>query len=314
MSTTSSSSPAGNIGGDDGSSLTSSAIVAHAVSGSHVLKIDGYSRTKGLGNGEHIESDAFAAGGHLKAEFTVSLLDQDRQPVPLYTRRAGRILAFSSKKPAWCFFHFIKRKDLEESLYLREDAFSIRCDITVPQKIFTEPISPSVVVPPSNLHQHLGNLLFAGEAADIAFEQLLVQIDDMEAQVFRALLHYIYTDSLPTTDEGDGVEMAQHLLVAADRYNLERLKLICEGRLCDHICRGTVATTMALAEQHGCAALKNACFKFLTSPGNLKVVMASDGFEHLKRSCPSVLEELVAKLLLLDLYMSLNSQNLWISI
>jgi speckle-type POZ protein len=77
---------------------------------------------------------------------------------------------------------------------------------------------------------------------------------------------------------------------------LERLKMICEGRLCDHVCRGNVATTMALAEQHGCAALKKACFRFLTSPGNLKAVVASDGFEHLKSSCPSVLEELVAKL------------------
>jgi speckle-type POZ protein len=124
----------------------------------------------------------------------------------------------------------------------------------------------------------------------------ILQISDMEARVFRALLHFIYTDTLPAVDEGGGAAMAQHLLVTADRYNLERLKLICEGKLCDHICRATVATTMALAEQHGCAALKKACFKFLTSPGNLKAVMASDGFEHLKRSCPSVLEELVSKL------------------
>jgi speckle-type POZ protein len=124
----------------------------------------------------------------------------------------------------------------------------------------------------------------------------ILQISDMEARVFRALLHFIYTDTLPAVDEGDGAAMAQHLLVAADRYNLERLKLICEGKLCDHICRATVATTMALAEQHGCVALKKACFKFLMSPGNLKAVMASDGFEHLKRSCPSVLEELVSKL------------------
>ncbi|KAM0928320.1 hypothetical protein ACQ4PT_002413 [Festuca glaucescens] len=309
MSTASPSSPAGNIGGDDGSPLTTSAIIAQAVSGSHVVNIDGYSRTKGLGNGKYIESETFAIGGHrwrmryypdgedsadadwisiylccsdrtdsneVKAEFEISLLDQDRQPVPSYSF-----------------------------------------------------VPPSVVVPPSDMHRHLGRLLLTGDAADMTFKvgaetftahrcvlaarssvfkaellgpmkektATLVQIVDMEPRVFRALLHFIYTDSLPAADEGDGAaSMAQHLLVAADRYNLGRLKLICEGRLCDHVCRGNVATTMALAEQHGCAALKKACFRFLTSPGNLKAVVASDGFEHLRSSCPSVLEELVAKL------------------
>jgi speckle-type POZ protein len=90
--------------------------------------------------------------------------------------------------------------------------------------------------------------------------------------------------------------MAQHLLVAADRYNMERLKLICEVKLCSHICESMVATTLALAEQHGCGALKKACFKFLISPGILKAVMAREGFEHLRTSCPSVMVELVAKL------------------
>ena len=36
---------------------SASAIVAMALEGSHVLKIDGYSRTKGLGNGKFIKSD-----------------------------------------------------------------------------------------------------------------------------------------------------------------------------------------------------------------------------------------------------------------
>ncbi|CAM0879777.1 unnamed protein product [Alopecurus aequalis] len=353
----------GNICGEDGSSLTASAIIAPAVSGSHVVKIDGYSRTKGLGNGKHIGSESFAVGGHrwsvryypdgwesddadwisiylfcfdpsdaneVKAEFKISLLDQDSHPVPLYSKCSSQIRTFSSEDTEWGFGHFIKRKDLEESPYLRENCFSIRCDVTVVQKIFTErmPLAVVVPVPPSDMHQHLGLLLLDGEAADVTFEvgtetfsahrcilaarssvfkaELLgpmkektaacIRIKDMEAKVFSALLHFIYTDSMPVVDEGDEEAMAQHLLVAADRYNMERLKLICEGKLCGHICRNTVATTLALAEQHGCGALKQACFEFLMSPGNLKAVMASDGYEHLRTSCPSVLHELVAKL------------------
>jgi speckle-type POZ protein len=46
--------------------------------------------------------------------------------------------------------------------------------------------------------------------------------------VFRSLLHFIYTDSLPEIDDRDRTAMAQHLLVAADQYGMERLKSICE--------------------------------------------------------------------------------------
>jgi speckle-type POZ protein len=53
---------------------------------------------------------------------------------------------------------------------------------------------------------------------------------------------------------------------------------------------------LALAEQHGCHGLKEECFNFLKSPGMMKAVVATDGFEHLKNSCPSILQELVTKL------------------
>ncbi|RLM78299.1 hypothetical protein C2845_PM12G14640 [Panicum miliaceum] len=58
----------------------------------------------------------------------------------------------------------------------------------------------------------------------------VIHVDDMEAQVFRFLLRCVYTDTL-SDDLGidqQGSGMAQHhTFVAADRYNLERLKLIC---------------------------------------------------------------------------------------
>jgi speckle-type POZ protein len=63
-----------------------------------------------------------------------------------------------------------------------------------------------------------------------------LRIDDMEPRVFQAMLEFIYTDSWPElVDADEAVEMTQHLLLAADRYGLERLKLICEDMLCDRI-------------------------------------------------------------------------------
>jgi speckle-type POZ protein len=341
---TSSPSTVGNIDGGTASSLTASAIVAQVVSGSHVLKIDVYSLTKGLGNGKFIKSEAFDIGGHrwsiqyypdarcldghgwisillhleqtdakeVKAQFNISLLDQHGKAVTSYSTKRQALCDFDGAGALWGYNEFIKSNDLEESAYLKDDVFRVRCDVTVVKEIFTELITPAVLVPPSDMHRHLGRLLSVGEGSDVTFEvggekfpahrymlaarssvlraELLGPMKentathipiDMEAIVFRALLHFIYTDTLPE--------------VAADRYNMERLKFICEEKLCSHLCKSTTATTLALAEQHGCSALKNACFNFLTSPGNLKAVMASEGFQHLRTSCPSVLEELVAK-------------------
>jgi speckle-type POZ protein len=106
----------------------------------------------------------------VKAEFRISLLDQDRQPVPSYSRPSSEIHTFSSKGPSWGFAQFIKRKDLEESRYLMDDSFSIRCDVTVSKEIFTEQVPPSVVVPPSDMHRHIGQLLLTGDAADMTFK------------------------------------------------------------------------------------------------------------------------------------------------
>ncbi|KAK3157625.1 hypothetical protein QOZ80_2AG0125240 [Eleusine coracana subsp. coracana] len=89
--------------------------------------------------------------------------------------------------------------------------------------------------------------------------------------------------------------MNQHLLVAADKYNLERLKQICEDNLCKHIETGTAATILTLAEQHNSHILKKVCTQFLSSPSALKEMVETDGFEHLAKSCPSVLKELISK-------------------
>ncbi|KAF7018964.1 hypothetical protein CFC21_032198 [Triticum aestivum] len=168
--------------------------------------------------------------------------------------------------------------------------------------------------------RQFGRILETGEAGDVTFEahrhllaarspvfmaQLFgpmmendaksIQIDDMEAKVFKMMLHFIYTDTLPNIDEGEIVEMAQHLFVAADRYNLERLKLICANMLCNYMDVSTVATTLALAEQHDRDRLKEVCYRFLASFQNLKAVTLTDGFKHLKIIRPNILEELLGR-------------------
>ncbi|XP_037457865.1 BTB/POZ and MATH domain-containing protein 2-like [Triticum dicoccoides] len=141
----------------------------------------------------------------------------------------------------------------------------------------------------------------------------VIHIKDMEASVFRALLSFIYTDSLPSMEEDNmeednrqeveasedemsrvveqgqedeevieneiWLQWLQNLLVAADRYDVQRLKCICEEQLSEHISVRMVMSTLALAEQHHCQGLKEACFKFIQvqPPSCLQAVMATDG-------------------------------------
>jgi speckle-type POZ protein len=94
-----------------------------------------------------------------------------------------------------------------------------------------------------------------------------IEIGDLLPQVFKCLLHFIYTDSLPEIEGEDASSpaMMQHFLEAADRYGKQRLKLMCGDRLCPYIDVNTVATTLTLAEQHHCHGLKESCLNFLKS-------------------------------------------------
>lgn len=347
----------------------SAAVVAETEGSSYVFKVDGYSSAKWkLRNGEPLVSKLFSVGGYdwaveyypnggryeysdyisvylvlhsdsakdVNAIFTFSVLDRNGHPVSKYSRTIiGH--TFSKKGSSGGYHDFIDRGDLERALYVRDDNFSIRCDVSVVVKDNDQQKcnqSVVVVVPPSDLLRHLEGLLKNMDGADVIFrvggeefsahravlaarstvfkaelfgamkekECGLVEVCDMEADIFKSLLHYLYTDSLPGDRTcGDGtigdVVMAGHLLVAADRYNVERLKLICEHKLCRHVDSKMVATSLALAEQHSCQGLKEVCLQFLDSPSNVEAMMASDGYEHLKSSCPSVLKELVARFL-----------------
>jgi speckle-type POZ protein len=342
---------------------SASAIVASTASGYHLLKIDGYSRTKGVPNGDNIKSRPFTLGGHRwhieyhpngsKTEFadyislflvlddnvTTALKAQHKFSFADDVKDQASSLASANVKnftcgQGWGVGTFIKRADLENSKHLRDDSFTIRCDIVVINEYCAEDfpeITPTtfVSVKPSDLHQHLGNLLKTEKGADVVFEvggetfaahrcvlaarspvfsaELfggmkegntagVVLIDDMEAEVFKALLCFAYTDSLPAVGKTEEDVMCQHLLVAADRYNMDRLKSICEEKLCNYINVGTVATIMALAEQHHCGGLKKACLNFLGTPANLRALLDSEGFDHLNRSCPSIIKKLIEML------------------
>ncbi|KAG7639106.1 BTB/POZ and MATH domain-containing protein 3 [Arabidopsis thaliana] len=236
------------------------------------------------------------------------------------------------KGSMWGYKRFFKRSALETSDYLKDDCLVINCTVGVVRARLEGPKQYGIVLPLSNMGQGLKDLLDSEVGCDIAFQvgdetykahKLIlaarspvfraqffgpignnnvdrIVIDDIEPSIFKAMLSFIYTDVLPDVHEITGstsassfTNMIQHLLAAADLYDLARLKILCEVLLCEKLDVDNVATTLALAEQHQFLQLKAFCLEFVASPANLGAVMKSEGFKHLKQSCPTLLSELL---------------------
>ncbi|XP_027110927.1 BTB/POZ and MATH domain-containing protein 3 isoform X1 [Coffea eugenioides] len=237
----------------------------------------------------------------------------------------------------WGYKRFFRRTSLETSDYLKDDCLSMHCTVGVVRTRVEGPKQYTISVPPSDMGQNLKYLLESEIGSDITFQvgdeafkahklilaarspvfraqffgligdpnKEIVELADIEPSIFKVMLHFIYSDDLPDLHEITGSTsmctstiMLQHLLAAADRYGLDRLKQLCEARLCEEVSADTVATTLSLAEQHHCLQLKAICLKFAAT--NLGVVMQSEGFRHLELSCPSLLSELLETIASVD--------------
>ncbi|KAJ3685521.1 hypothetical protein LUZ61_014685 [Rhynchospora tenuis] len=324
----------------------------------YCVKIERYSLTKVLTNGNYIVIGAFhLAGvfwgfhfypnGHRVAdtdfisfiivpltetsitlgmgiEYEISLLDSKGRDSTVTKKCANS--DFRWKGHTYGFGKFMKRIDLEASEFLNDDCLTVKLHLTVIKPSFSDATRKQIIVQSSDLHLHFGGLLESGEGADVTFEieeevvrahrnvlaarspvfkaQFFgsvmdskmdkITLEGMRADVFKIVLQYIYTDMLPSELEVS-FEMAQHLLVAADRYGLERLKVICGKMLCDNLAVETAASTLVLADQHNCTQLKDVCIEFVASRDVLDAVMDTDGFKHLMSYSSSLLKEILDK-------------------
>ncbi|KAJ1687304.1 hypothetical protein LUZ63_018694 [Rhynchospora breviuscula] len=118
-----------------------------------------------------------------------------------------------------------------------------------------------------------------------------IAIKDIKPLIFKAILHFVYTDSLPDMSD-EMVIITQHLLVAADRYGLDGLKSLCEDRLLRDISMDTAISTLALAEELALEELKDRCLCFICDPKNLLLLSVTDEYVQLMQCYPSLLKKI----------------------
>uniref|UniRef100_A0A0E0EJA1 MATH domain-containing protein n=1 Tax=Oryza meridionalis TaxID=40149 RepID=A0A0E0EJA1_9ORYZ len=285
------------------------------------LKFDvvGYSLNEGMAAGEFIQSPAFAVGGYDWAirfypngvtvtiqrltSVSLELLSKNCKVQAAYDLRfvnhaTGLRESVSSRSEPGMFSNIRcpkpqrsnpmqrYRLEKEESGYIKDDCLKIECVLTVVHKPIVSNAKGR-----SEIEAELYGGMKEREARSVA-------VDNIQPDVFRALLHFMYTDSLPDMDDvedADYVEMIRLLLVAADRYAMDRMKLLCESILDDLLDAETVGTTLALADQHSCNNLKDVCVKFMATSKGMDAVMATEGYANLKRNCPYVLIDVLEK-------------------
>ncbi|CAL4906010.1 unnamed protein product [Urochloa decumbens] len=274
----------------------------------------------------HPDHDAAAVAADVNFRF--SLLDQSGNPVPEFTRATAELCSFNGdKQHGWRkgFDDFVTWSDLEESGRRRRRArrrAAAAAHVVVPPPDLREHIADVLWKQKHGTDVTVD--VAGGEAVSFdahgcvlaarspVFKGLLavaasnsktksaagaghrrVEIQGIDPWVLEAVLHYMYTDALPeaVTEQDD----LAAVLAAACRFEIERLRLMCEEMLCRRIDTGTVADILVLAERHGCRGLRAACFEFMAaaSPGNLKAVVATEGYERLRAECPSLLAEFV---------------------
>ena len=109
----------------------------------------------------------------------------------------------------------------------------------------------------------------------------VVKIDDVKHEVFGEMLKYIYTNNSEQIPN-----MAEELLVAAEKYQIVDLKELCVEYLEETLSQSTVIQTIMLSNLHNLYELKETCLKFIMN--NYSAVDTSSLLEN-----PKLLNEIL---------------------
>jgi hypothetical protein len=110
-----------------------------------------------------------------------------------------------------------------------------------------------------------------------------VTITDIDIEVFRQLLIYLYTGSAPKLAEEN---MTQLLFVAADKYNIDNLKTECTDALLKRVNLDNAIRLLVWSHIHSVAKLKEATLKFLAA--NSLEICSQPEWIHLIKNYPKL--------------------------
>ncbi|XP_062125348.1 LOW QUALITY PROTEIN: protein roadkill [Drosophila sulfurigaster albostrigata] len=244
----------------------------------------------------------------VRAKFKFSILNAKREETKaMESQRAYRFVQGKD----WGFKKFIRRDFLldEANGLLPEDKLTIFCEVSVVADSVNISGQSNIVqfkVPECKLSEDLGNLFDNEKFSDVTlsvggrefqahkailaarsdvfaamFEHEMeerklnrVAITDVDHEVLKEMLRFIYTGKASNLEK-----MADDLLAAADKYALEKLKVMCEEALCVNLSVETAAETLILADLHSADQLKAQTIDFINT--HATDVMETSGWQNM---------------------------------
>ncbi|XP_046408123.1 speckle-type POZ protein B isoform X2 [Ischnura elegans] len=254
----------------------------------------------------------------VRAKFKFSILNAKREETKaMESQRAYRFVQGKD----WGFKKFIRRDFLldEANGLLPDDKLTIFCEVSVVAdsvNISGQSNAIQFKVPECRLSDDLGMLFENQKFSDVTlavggrefqahkailaarspvfaamFEHEMeerkhnrVEITDVDHEVLREMLRFIYTGKAANLEK-----MADDLLAAADKYALERLKVMCEEALCTNLSIENAADILILADLHSADQLKAQAIDFINT--HATDVMETAGWKSMIHSHPHLIAE-----------------------
>uniref|UniRef100_UPI00358DE3EC speckle-type POZ protein isoform X2 n=2 Tax=Myxine glutinosa TaxID=7769 RepID=UPI00358DE3EC len=254
----------------------------------------------------------------VRAKFKFSILNaKGEETKAMESQRAYRFVQGKD----WGFKKFIRRDFLLDDAngLLPDDKLSLFCEVSVVQdsvNISGHSNMTTLKVPECRLANDMGDLWESNRFTDCclcvcgrefnAHKAILaarsavfnamfkhemeetkknrVEIKDVEPEVFKEMLRFVYTGRAPNLEK-----MADDLLAAADKYALDRLKVMCEEALCVNLSVENAADTLILADLHSAEQLRAHSIDFINS--HATDVLDTTGFKSMILSHPHLVAD-----------------------
>ncbi|XP_008546874.1 speckle-type POZ protein isoform X2 [Microplitis demolitor] len=254
----------------------------------------------------------------VRAKFKFSILNAKKEETKaMESQRAYRFVQGKD----WGFKKFIRRDFLldEANGLLPDDKLTIFCEVSVVAdsvNISGQSNTIQFKVPECRLPEDLGTLFESQKFSDVTLtvcgnefrahkailaarspvfsamfehemeerKQNRVDITDVDYEVLKEMLRFIYTGKATNLEK-----MADDLLAAADKYALERLKVMCEEALSTNLAIENVAEIFILADLHSADQLKHQAIDFINT--HATDVMDTQGFKTMVNTHPHLIAE-----------------------
>lgn len=221
----------------------------------------------------------------VRAKFKFSILNAKREEVKIM--ESQRAYKFIQGKD-WGFKKFVKRDFLldESNGLLPDDKLTIYCEVNVVAdsiNVCGQNNTIQFKVPECRLSADLSSIFENQDFSDVIIsakgkefhahkailaarspmfkgmfshdmresKQNRVEVTDIEPDVLEEMLRFIYTGKSPNLDK-----MAEDLISAANKYQLDRLKVMCEEALCSDLSIESAAHVLMLADMYNANQLK----------------------------------------------------------